>query len=97
MTMLLLLQWAVLCVVLFSSVSGMLEEFVIRGPDDLNKVAIEQLFAQRKANPDTDIKDFASDESPLMQRAKNYAVNRGEIPSDESLRVMVCHKIKKYI
>lgn len=76
------------------SVDGILEEFVIRGPDDLNKLALDQLLADRKANPDKDNKDFASEDSPLMQRAKNYAVHRGETPSDESLRVKVSNLLR---
>ena len=75
--------------------SAMLEEFVIRGPDDLNKLALDQLFAERKANPDKDKKDFANEDSPLMQRAKSYAVNRGETPSEESLKVQVCDVMAK--
>lgn len=83
------LLWVFTLCAFITSVSGILEEFVVRGPDDLNKLALDQLFAERRANPDKDKDDFASESSPLMQRAKNYAVNRGETPSDESLKVVV--------
>jgi hypothetical protein len=79
----------VVCCFCLPCARGILEEFVIRGPDDLNKIALEQLFADRKANPDKDNANFASGDSPLMQRAKSYAIHRGETPSDESLKVVV--------
>jgi hypothetical protein len=84
-----LMLWAMAVSACLLGINGILEEFVVRGPDDLNKLALDQLFSERRANPDKDNKDFASEESPLMQRAKSYAVNRGETRSDESLKVMV--------
>lgn len=84
-----LLLWVVTFGIFLVDVNCVLEEFVIRGPDDLNKLALDQLFAERRANPDKDKNSFASEDSPLMQRAKEYAVNRGETPSEESLRIMV--------
>ena len=74
----------------FFVVDGILEEFIVRGPDVLQERALNELFAQRKAsNNEETIEYLVSDESPMMKRAKDYAVSRGDTRSEESLRIQV--------
>jgi hypothetical protein len=76
-----------LMVMLITPSFAILEEFVVRGPGDLHKAAIDTYLADRKANPDH--KDLGDDENPIFQRARDYAVKRFSAKSEESLKVQV--------
>lgn len=60
------------------------EEFVVRGPHELHTAAINEYISERSKNPE--IKDMG-DESPIMKRAKEYAIKRFLAPRDEDLTV----------
>jgi hypothetical protein len=81
---------------------ALLEEFVVRGPDELGSEAVAELLAARRDRTRMSRvsergsekerekgEDWASEDSELMRRAKAYAVSRGETRSDEALRVKV--------
>lgn len=76
----LFLQCNVLCRTQF------FEEFVVRGPGDLQATAINEYVAERRKNPEN--KDMG-DDSPLMQRAKNHAIKRFSATADEDLKIIV--------
>lgn len=73
-----LINIAVLCV--------SLEEFVVRGPNELHNVAVDTYIEERRKNPE--IKDFG-DDSPLMKRAREHAVKRLASQREEDLSLMV--------
>lgn len=82
---------------LLSSASAILEEFVVRGPGDLHKAALDVFLEDRRANPEN--KDLGDDENPIFQRARQYAVSRFSAKSEESLKVQVsaCNKMTQII
>jgi hypothetical protein len=63
------------------------DEFLVRGPGDLHRVAIEKMMEERRANPD--LKDVFGEDSNMMKRAKEYAIQRFMTKSDEALKVSV--------
>jgi hypothetical protein len=63
-----------------------LEEFVVRGPNELHNVAIDTYIEERRKNPE--IKDMG-DDSPLMKRAREHAVKRLASLREEDLSLMV--------
>ena len=68
-----------------------LEEFVVRGPNELHNVAIDTFIDERRKNPE--IKDMG-DDSPLMKRARNYAIKRFTTQREEDISLMVHMNIK---
>ena len=72
---------------LLSSTSAILEEFVVRGPGDLHKAALDVFLEDRRANPEN--KDLGDDDNPIFQRARAYAISRFSAKSEESLKVQV--------
>jgi hypothetical protein len=78
---------ALVLVMCFSMSDAILEEFVVRGPGELHKAAIDTLLADRRANPDH--KDLADDDNPIYQRAREYAVKRFSAKSEDALKVQV--------
>ena len=68
--------------------SAILEEFVVRGPDELHTLALQEVLTARRASEDK-TENVMAEGSPLMERGKAYAISRGEVPSDESLTVKV--------
>ena len=63
-----------------------LEEFVVRGPNELHNVAIDTYIEERRKNPE--IKDMG-DDSPIMKRARDHAVRRFSTQAEEDLSLMV--------
>jgi hypothetical protein len=80
------LFYITISVLLCSSVA-ILEEFVVRGPGDLHKAAIDTFLDDRRAHPEN--KDLGDDENPIFQRAREYAVKRFSAKSEESLEIQV--------
>jgi hypothetical protein len=62
------------------------EEFLVRGPDQLHSIAIQTFLEERKKNPE--VKDM-SDSSPIMIRAKQHAIKRFAVLDDASLTLTV--------
>jgi hypothetical protein len=68
--------------------SGQLfEEFVVRGPGDLHNTAVNEYIAERAKQ--TDKKLDLGDDSPIMKRAKEYAIRRFSAVPDEELVILV--------
>jgi hypothetical protein len=70
----------------FTANAQPVEEFLVRGPDQLHSIAINTFLEERRKNPD--VKDM-SDNSPVMIRAKQHAIKRFAILDDESLTLTV--------
>ena len=62
------------------------DEFSVRGPGELHKAALDAIFAERRANPGV---DSFSEDSAMMQKAKEYAINRFMTKPDEALKAPV--------
>ena len=75
-------------VMIFSASDAILEEFVVRGPGELHKAAIDVFLQDRRTNPDH--KDMGDEENPVFQRARDYAIKRFSAKSEESLAMKVC-------
>lgn len=65
------------------------EEFLVRGPDQLHSIAINTFLEERRKNPE--IKDMG-DNSPVMIRAKQHAIRRFSILDDNELKLTVRFK-----
>jgi hypothetical protein len=63
------------------------DEFVVRGPGDLHKAALDAIMEERRANPGQE--DVFSAESDMMMKAKEYAIHRFMTKPDEALKVSV--------
>jgi hypothetical protein len=66
------------------------EEFLIRGPDQLHTIAINTFLEERRKNPE--VKDMG-DTSPVMIRAKQHAIRRFSVLDDNDLTLMVCQSL----
>lgn len=62
------------------------EEFLVRGPDQLHTIAINTFLEERKKNPEN--KDMGEN-SPIMIRAKQHAVRRFAVLDENELTLTV--------
>jgi hypothetical protein len=62
------------------------EEFLIRGPDQLHTIAINTFLEERRKNPE--VKDMG-ETSPVMIRAKQHAIKRFSVLDDSELTLLV--------
>ena len=73
----------------FISISGyrdhVVEEFHVYGPTELHDAALTTFLEMRKEHPNLNY----DDDSPFVLRAKNQAINRMSIRSDEELLLRV--------
>ena len=71
-------------------VSAFQDEFAVRGPGELHRAALDAIFEERRTSPGK--KDSFSEDSTLMQKAKEYAIHRFITKPDEALQapVSVC-------
>lgn len=84
-TTLLLPLWISFTTTLLTSAQPV-EEFLVRGPDQLHSIAINTFLEERRKNPE--VKDMG-DTSPVMIRAKQHAIKRFAILDDASLTLTV--------
>lgn len=79
--------FSLLYILLNGRVEAFQDEFAVRGPGELHKAALDAILEERRANPGGN--DAFSEDSAMMQRAREYAIKRFISKPEEALKAAV--------